>query len=636
MFRKTKVLVSAVVLGVFGWASLSYAAQKPKNEDCLTCHNDAVDEGRFKSSIHGTFNCVDCHTDVKKAEVHTTAPQKPTCQQCHADEQNTYSHSVHTRLTKSGNAAAACSDCHGNVHEVVTSSEATSPVSHKNIPATCGKCHGQSALMQSVGQTTQPFKSYQDSVHGKAVAQGNEKAAVCTDCHDSHGILPANDPKSQINRFNVPATCGRCHANEEQPFLASIHGEALARGNGQAPSCTDCHGIHTIQKANAPTSPVSERNMAQNTCARCHEGVRVSQEFGFASGRVASYFDSYHGLAAQGGSVTVANCASCHGTHNILPSSDPNSMINRANLAQTCGRCHQGATEKFAQTPIHLNPTAPPSDLGTKVVKWTRWIYIALIWIVLGAMLLHNIVLWRGKAIARRRMVTATVPRMTTNQRWQHLVLLTSFIVLVITGFALKFPYSWYAQLLGMSEHVRSIVHRVAGVVLLCAGAYHLVYLATLREGRRMIRDIFPLPKDAFDAVRTLGYHLGLVKERPQFGRFNYAEKAEYWALVWGTVLMGLTGIMLWAKVWVANKTTGWMVDVATVIHYYEAILATFAIVIWHFYQVIFDSDIYPMNWAWYDGKMPVEHYKHEHGLDTETLADVEGQRISDTDQPQH
>ena len=85
---------------------------------------------------------------------------------------------------------------------------------------------------------------------------------------------------------------------------------------------------------------------------------------------------------------------------------------------------------------------------------------------------------------------------------------------------------------------------------------------------------------------------------------------------MWGTALMGLTGIMLWAKVWVGNLLARWWVDVATAVHFYEAILATLAIVVWHFYQVFFDPDVYPMNWAWWDGKMPVEHYREEHELD--------------------
>jgi cytochrome b subunit of formate dehydrogenase len=222
--------------------------------------------------------------------------------------------------------------------------------------------------------------------------------------------------------------------------------------------------------------------------------------------------------------------------------------------------------------------------------------------------------------------------RMTTNQRWQHLILLSSFIILVITGFALKFPDSWFAEVLGMGEHLRSIVHRVAGVILIGAGIYHIFYLAACREGRRLIRELAPGPKDAFDAWGTMRYYLGLSRKRPKFGRFSYAEKAEYWALVWGTALMGLTGIMMWAKVWVGNLLARWWVDIATAIHFYEAILATLAILVWHFYQVFFDPDVYPMNGAWWDGKMPVEHYRHEHELDIDALAASEGESAKKPD----
>jgi cytochrome b subunit of formate dehydrogenase len=209
---------------------------------------------------------------------------------------------------------------------------------------------------------------------------------------------------------------------------------------------------------------------------------------------------------------------------------------------------------------------------------------------------------------------------MTLNQRWQHLVLLLSFIVLVITGFALRFPETWFAHTLGMGENLRGILHRIAGVALMGAGIYHLFYVAFAREGKKLIRDLMPGPKDVRDAGTAMLYYLGLSREKPKFGRFSYAEKAEYWALVWGTALMAVTGIMLWAKVWVGNLLARWWVDVATAIHFYEAILATLAIIVWHFYQVFLDPDVYPMNWAWFDGKMPVEQYRHEHELDTEAV----------------
>jgi cytochrome b subunit of formate dehydrogenase len=212
---------------------------------------------------------------------------------------------------------------------------------------------------------------------------------------------------------------------------------------------------------------------------------------------------------------------------------------------------------------------------------------------------------------------------MTPNQRGQHLVLLVSFILLVITGFALKYPESWFAHLLGMSESLRSIVHRVAGVALIAAGVYHVFYVTAARDGRGLLRDLAPAIGDLNDAVAAMLYYLGLCSQKPKFGRFSYAEKAEYWALVWGTALMGVTGVMMWAKVWVGNLLARWWVDVATSIHFYEAILATLAIVVWHFYQVFFDPDVYPMNGAWWNGRMSADHYREEHELDTETLANA-------------
>jgi cytochrome b subunit of formate dehydrogenase len=473
--------------------------------------------------------------------------------------------------------------------------------------------------MESSGHSAQPFFSYTESVHGRAVAAGSQKAAVCTDCHGAHEILTASDPKSSIFKFNVPMTCAKCHESVQREFMQSIHGQAIARGNGQAPVCTDCHGIHSIKSHVDPNSSVAAQNLARTTCARCHEGVRLSQEFGFEGRRATTYLASYHGLASRLGSQVVANCASCHGVHNILPSSDPHSTTNRANLVNTCGQCHPGVSEKFVAAKVHVD--APLSaDTGSKAVRWIRKFYLSLIAFVIGGMVVHNLIIWRRKAILRRKLEQRLVTRMSTSQRVQHILLFSSFIVLVITGFALKFPDSWFAGLLGMGEKVRGITHRVAGVILIGVGSYHLFYIFFTKDGRRLIQDFLPIPKDATDVWGTLRYYLGRDTERPAFARFSYAEKAEYWALVWGLMVMAATGIMLWAKISVGNLLPRWWLDVATAIHFYEAVLATLAIVVWHFYQVFFDPDVYPMNWAWWDGKMSFEHYREEHPLDTQTL----------------
>ncbi len=636
MGARVKLFAFVVSLALIFSAGLASAAKKPTNDACLACHGDStltkdvdgkpvslhVDPDHFKNSIHGTvLSCVDCHKGVK-AEPHETAPAKVTCAQCHADEQAAYDRSYHAKANRSGeHKAATCEDCHGGVHELLPSSDPKSRVSHANVPATCGQCHSQKFVMEASGHSAQPFMSYQESVHGRAVAAGKDGAAVCTDCHGTHEILAASDPKSSIFKFNVPGTCGKCHQAVETQFMQSIHGQALARGNGQAPVCTDCHGIHSIKAHIDPNSSVSALNVARTTCARCHEGVRLSQEFGVSHQSVSTYLDSYHGLASRGGSQVAANCASCHGVHNILPSSDPRSTINKANLAKTCGVCHPGVNEKFTLNKVHVDSRAS-ADVGSIAVRWIRRFYLVVIFGVIGAMLLHNLIIWRAKALARRRAEGPLVSRMSTNQRWQHLLLLVSFIVLVVTGFALKYPDSWIATALGMSERLRSLTHRIAGVVMIGAGVYHLFYIVLSRSGRRLIVDFAPRPKDAVDAWGTMRFYLGLSRRKPEFARFSYAEKAEYWALVWGIVLMAATGIMMWAKVWVGDLLARWWVDAATAIHFYEAVLATLAIVVWHFYQVFFDPDVYPMNWAWWDGKMSRKHYKDEHPLDTETVGE--------------
>ena len=174
-----------------------------------------------------------------------------------------------------------------------------------------------------------PALAYQESVHGKLVAAGNEKAAVCSDCHGSHDIRRAGDFTSPVFRTNVPMTCAKCHTAEQAQFAKSIHGKDLAAGNTHAPVCTDCHGVHTIKAVNNKLSSVSAKNQGDVACAQCHNNVRMTQEFGIPGGRTDSYNASYHGMANAVGSQNTASCSSCHGTHDILPSSDPDSRPTR-------------------------------------------------------------------------------------------------------------------------------------------------------------------------------------------------------------------------------------------------------------------------------------------------------------------
>ncbi|HUB87011.1 MAG TPA: cytochrome b/b6 domain-containing protein [Verrucomicrobiae bacterium] len=499
------------------------------------------------------------------------------------------------KLAASVHKTNSCVSCHTDV-------TAQHPDDQKILqPVNCAICHPQ--------QTA----SYGASVHGLAVKAGDQTAATCQDCHDSHDILPPDSPVSQLYFSKQAQTCGQCHVQEAADWAKSVHGKAAMAGNRDAPTCTDCHSEHKIQALKG-----SSAQTISDVCSRCHGSVTLDAKYNLPVDRVQTYVESYHGLAAQYGSTVVANCASCHGYHKVLPSSDPASTINTNNLIATCGQCHPGANQMFVSGRIHadLAATAEERDLSGKINGWVRRIYLALIFGVVGAMFIHNALLFLKKTAARFRATARPVLRMSAAQRWQHFVLAGSFIILAVTGFALKFPDSWLAKLLGSNEPFRRWTHRIAGIVLLLAGIFHLVYLLSSRDGRKLLKDLFPVKKDLADATCAVKYLCGLSSQKPKIGRFGYAEKMEYWAVVWGTIIMGVTGLMVWFKLDVTRFLPRWAVDVALTIHYYEALLACLAIVVWHFYHVIFDPDVYPLNTACLDGKVSEEWQQHEHPLE--------------------
>jgi cytochrome b subunit of formate dehydrogenase len=334
--------------------------------------------------------------------------------------------------------------------------------------------------------------------------------------------------------------------------------------------------------------------------------VRLARKFGFPADRLVSFDASFHGLAAKSGSLTVANCASCHGVHNILPSSDPRSTVNAKNLAATCGRCHPGAGKRFAIGHMHL----VEARTETAAVSWVRQTYLWLIPFTIGLMLLHNAGDWARKLYrlrlsrtAHRRIAVASEPqfRMFGFERLQHALLAISFLTLVWSGFALKYPDQWWARPMLQWEStgsVRSIVHRIAAVAFMAVAMMHAISLFASVRLRRHWKGLLPKAQDIRDGVGGLGYNVGLLSARPVLPEHSYIEKAEYWAVVWGAVVMIVTGVTLWAN----DFAMAWMpksvLDVATSVHFYEAVLATLAILVWHFYSVIFDPDVYPLDTA--------------------------------------
>jgi formate dehydrogenase gamma subunit len=534
------------------------------------------------------------------------------CLECHADKTLTKTNAAgreislfvdEARLTASVHKTNTCASCHSDI----TTKHPDDNVAAQ--PVNCRLCHERQS------------ESYGASVHGLALKAGRADSANCQDCHDSHELVAPTSPASPLHPSNQAQTCGQCHDQEAKDLAASVHGKAAAAGVRDAPTCTDCHSEHKIEALTA-SSPLK---ISEQVCSKCHASERISTKYNLPKDRVKTFFESYHGLAAQYGSTVAANCGSCHGYHKVLPSSDPNSTIHASHLVETCGKCHPGASEKFALSKVHVDITADKSgaDLAGQINWWVRKIYLVLIAGVIGAMLIHNGLVFFRKMAAHYRAHARTVVRMSLSQRWQHAVLALSFIVLAVTGFALKFPDSWIARALGSNEPFRRWMHRVAGVVLLVVGAYHLIYILASKDGRKLVRDLFPAKKDIADVWGMVLHLVGLRKEKPKIARFGYAEKMEYWAVVWGTIIMGVTGLVVWFKMPVTQLLPRWAVDVALTIHYYEAILACLAIVVWHFYHVMFDPEVYPLNLECWDGRVSKEWQKEEHPLDYSDQAEI-------------
>jgi len=593
-----------------GLFSMMLAAAPPSAKDCTSCHD--IDLVKIATTTHGSLNCTDCHSSITRLP-HADKPAPVKCGSCHSDQVQAYAKSIHGLAARNGMTdTATCKSCHGPAHQIVSGSDAASMVNKKNLADTCGTCHSNPEfLAKHKIPFAKPVEAYRLSLHGRAVAKGNTAAASCSDCHGSHDILQSRDTKAKMNRLNVAATCGACHSDVNKAYSESVHGVAVKGGSKDSPTCTGCHGEHNILAPSEAGSLVNPGRVSAVTCGRCHGDERLDSRYSFGD-KVPAYQDSFHGLAVRSGQKTAANCASCHGVHNILPSADIRSMVNPANLKQTCGQCHAGLGDKVAQGRVHVRTAG---GIEHTSVRWIRWAYYMLIPMTIGFMLFHNGLDFFAK-IRRHKPHHGTgeqLPRMNMKFRISHWMVMVSFIALVISGFALKFPESAWVQPFhkrGPTAAWRGFPPRLGAVVMMVATGFHVVHLAWIKRDRVILWELLPNWQDAKDIWNMLRYNLGLTSKRPTFGMFGYAEKMEYWAFMWGTVVMAVTGLLLWAKDWSLRYLPMWAMDAATAMHWYEAILATLSILVWHWYLVIFDPDVYPMDLAWLNGNTSADHLR--------------------------
>lgn len=613
---------------------------------CVSCHNKQLTKHSFHPAIisskgMGTSreaNCKGCHGEhnVLSIDNERASFRKSnlthSCGSCHKDAAEAYRTSAHAEaLSKNVPEAPNCLTCHaGNVTKHIPGQDST--VLKITQEKMCISCHLEKP--EVAGKTllgTKFIASYEKSIHGFALLRGNHEAANCVDCHGNHEMNKSVVSTSKVNKLHIAETCAQCHNQVAKEYTESAHGESVKRGNKDAPACTDCHGEHDILEHTDPRSPVSAKNLSQQVCGTCHASLRLINKYGLSADRFQTFSDSYHGLAMKGGALEVANCASCHGAHNIKSSQDTASTVSKARLVETCGKCHPGANERFVIGKVHSTTESEASD---PLLYWVATFYILFIVVLVGGMLFHNAIdlirKIRRKVQIQKGLILEEVHghrlylRMSGWERLQHALLAISFILLVLTGFMLRYPESWWvAGIRGLSDSVfewRSWIHRISGIALIAVSLFHIGYVSLTVRGRQLIRDLMLRRRDMTDAIALIGFNLGLRAHRPKLERFSYIEKLEYWALVWGTVVMGVTGVILWfenASMGLFTKL-GW--DVARAIHFYEAVLATLAIVVWHFYFVIFNPEVYPMNLSWLTGMMSEKEMAEEHGLELERI----------------
>ncbi|MFZ0337492.1 MAG: hypothetical protein WAL45_05630 [Terracidiphilus sp.] len=251
---------------------LALAARTLHAQDCLTCHGDSsmtdsnghsifVDGKHFGDSIHGSLPCSSCHADIK-GYPHPDKVAPVDCKTCHADQADQLKGSVH-----GDSREHPCTSCHGDAHEIFPKTDARSAVYPLNVPKTCGQCHSNNGMAGKHGLAS-VYPNYIDSIHGFALSkEGLLVAANCQSCHGSHKILSHTDPASPTYKSNIPQTCGNCHAKINDEYQAGVHGQAIAKGNLKAPVCSDCHTAHAILQ---PTESAF-RMQSTPICGNCHK-----------------------------------------------------------------------------------------------------------------------------------------------------------------------------------------------------------------------------------------------------------------------------------------------------------------------------------------------------------------------------
>lgn len=598
------------------------------DRDCMKCHEKddlhKIVEGKSTSmfvskrevenSVHRNIPCVKCHSDVDPKLSRPCEPARQVdCSNCHVKMAEEYAQSGHGQAHfEKKNDAPYCTTCHGNGHNTKSRLDESSPTYRASIPALCGDCHktgGKAEQVPGLAEVNVLF-DYSASVHGKGLAEkGLLPVAICTDCHNSHLVLKHTDERSSVNPKNIPATCATCHRGIYKEFVKSVHFESHDNGEKKLPTCMDCHTAHGISRVEKDAFMTE----VTNQCGSCHKEL------------AETYSATMHGKAYKLGYLKAAKCSDCHGAHAILSVNDPASAVGMKNVVNTCKKCHADATTRFTG---YLTHATHHDKVKYPILYYTYWGMTGLLISVFGFFGVHTL-LWLPRSFKmykeRKKEAKAQegryyIQRFTLAQRITHLFVITSFMSLALTGMMLKFSsMAWagfVANLLGGVE-VAGKIHRLAALITFGYFFYHLFSVIKIkRQNRKSLREfIFDAKslwfnkQDVKDFAATLKWFVG-KGERPAYGRWTYWEKFDYLAVFWGVAIIGASGLMLWFPEFFTKILPGWLINVATIIHSDEALLAVGFIFTVHFFNTHLRPEAFPMDKVIFTGVTPVEEYK--------------------------
>ncbi|MHC4922349.1 MAG: hypothetical protein ACYTKC_22540, partial [Planctomycetota bacterium] len=525
----------------------------------------------------------------------------------------------------------ACVDCHG-AHGVLESKvDVTaparvrakvreSPTHRRNVPDLCARCHreGAAAAIRHPENDIKKVEHYRESIHGKGLLEsGLIASANCVDCHTAHQELPATDPESTVAPAHIVDTCAQCHDGIYEQYRHSVHSMegnpdfVAAEGSPELPHCNDCHTSHSV----ARTDVAQFKSDILEQCGSCHQKI------------TKTYFATYHGKVSALGNTISARCHDCHGSHNILPTSEPASLLSSANIVDTCGKCHQGSHKGF----VGYLPHATHHDREDHPELF--WAYFAMTMLLLGVFSFFglHVIAWMPRSWALRRehrhhVETAHAGRrrdyvrFTGFNRTLHVMIIVSFLGLALTGMILKFSETGWAKVLAAilgGTETAGWIHRFCAVITFTYFGMHIWDVVRRFRSRKVstMRFFFgpdsmvPTWTDVKELIGTIRWFFGLGPQ-PRYGKWTYWEKFDYFAVFWGVAIIGFSGLILWFPELFTHVLPGWAINVATIIHSEEALLATGFIFTIHFFNTHLRPEKFPMDTVVFTGRMSVDELK--------------------------